>query len=175
MRKLAFIPLLLFVVLALLFAVKITERATHPDEPFFESLAMLAKPLPQFTLPAADGGELTSRDFQGQYTLINIFASWCAACRVEHPLLSAIKERGIVRLYGIAWRDRPQDTQQWLERFGNPYDRVGMDESGEVVISLGITGAPESFLVDPQGIIRYHHVGVLDEDAFKNNIIPLLQ
>jgi cytochrome c biogenesis protein CcmG, thiol:disulfide interchange protein DsbE len=122
---------------------------------------MIGKPLPTFSLPAATDGVsgLGSANFkQGQPRILNVFASWCVPCIAEAPILMEMKQRG-VPIDAIAIRDRPQDVARFLARNGNPYQRIGSDVAGQVQISLGSSGVPESFVIDGKGIIRHQHIG----------------
>lgn len=106
--------------------------------------------------------------------VVNVFASWCGSCLVEHPLLLDLKDRYALPIYGIAWRDDPKATQAWLTRHKNPYVAVGYDLKGDRTRSLGITGTPETLVLDPQGAILYRHRGPLTADVVKNMIAPAL-
>ncbi|MEO1673831.1 MAG: DsbE family thiol:disulfide interchange protein [Pseudomonadota bacterium] len=125
----------------------------------------------EFDIPAA----LASNDLRGQVSLVNIFGSWCVACRVEHPVLMDIQRGGRVPIMGIDWKDPPGDGAAWLARFGNPYSRVGDDAKGSVAIDFGVTGAPETFVVDHRGTIRYKHVGPIRPEDWTNTLLPLVQ
>lgn len=160
-RLLFFIPLALFLFLAGLFAFQLTQ----PKDEFVRS-TMIGKPLPEFSLdPAAPGLEGASRaDFaRGEPKLLNIWASWCLPCIAEAPQLEALDEAG-VDIIGVAIRDRPQDVARFLERYGNPYSRVGADEISEVQLEIGSSGVPETFVVDGDGVITYQHIGDIRAD-----------
>ncbi len=132
------------------------------------SSKMIGKPLPTFSLPPATDGAagLGSADFkQGQPRILNVFASWCVPCIAEAPILMEMKQRG-VPIDAIAIRDRPQAVARFLTRNGNPYQRIGSDVAGQVQISIGSSGVPESFVIDGKGIIRHQHIGdVRQEDV----------
>jgi cytochrome c biogenesis protein CcmG, thiol:disulfide interchange protein DsbE len=122
---------------------------------------MVGKPVPQFVLPPALEGQpgLGSADLgTGQPRLLNVFASWCLPCIAEAPVLMRMKAQG-VPIDAIAIRDRPQDVARFLSRHGNPYSRIGSDVNGQVQISLGSSGVPESFVIDGKGVIRHQHIG----------------
>jgi len=141
------------------------------------------KPLPEFTLEAlvlpdmnaTDGVPgLSPADFRtGQPVLLNIWASWCAPCREEHPLLMQLQQEGIA-VYGLNYKDDPQAARRFLGQFGNPYDRIGVDPTGRAAIDLGVYGVPETFVVNGRGEIIYRHVGPLEISAFNDKIRPLL-
>jgi cytochrome c biogenesis protein CcmG/thiol:disulfide interchange protein DsbE len=122
---------------------------------------LIGQPLPSFVLPAAVPGQpgLSAKDLAtGQPRLLNVFASWCIPCAAEAPQLMALKQAG-VPIDAIAIRDRPEDVAVFLERWGNPYARIGSDASSQVQIALGSSGVPESFVIDGKGIIRHQHIG----------------
>lgn len=164
------IPLIVFVLLAvvMLFSLVGGEK--------IRPLLPRGIPLPQFSLPAVESGadRLDTGDFGGQYSLLNIFASWCLSCLQEHPLLHELKAKGTLPIYGINWRDKQENARMWLNQYGNPYDKIGADFDGDVIVELGVTGAPETFLVSPKGTIVYHHVGPLTQQVLKNDILPII-
>ncbi len=112
---------------------------------------------------------------QGEPTIVNVFASWCVECQVEHPLLLALGKEPGIRLYGIDYKDDTASARRFLGRYGNPYARVGADASGRVAIDFGVYGVPETYVVTGDGKIAYRHVGPLTEDAIKDKILPLLK
>lgn len=123
--------------------------------------AMIGKPLPQFSLrPAIDArpGLATADLTGGKPRLLNIFASWCVPCAVEAPQLDALAKEG-VEIVGVAVRDRPEDVTRFLERNGNPFQRIGADDVSQLQLALGSSGVPETFVVDGKGVIRYQHIG----------------
>jgi cytochrome c biogenesis protein CcmG, thiol:disulfide interchange protein DsbE len=129
-----------------------------------------------FQLPTLDGkpGGLATDDLQGQVSLINIFASWCAGCRVEHPTLLRIQRENAVPLFGINWKDKPGDGQKWLNANKSPYHKVGDDRAGRLGIDLGVTGVPETFVIDKTGRIRYRYAGPVTDEVWASNFKPLL-
>lgn len=138
---------------------------------------MQGKPVPSFQLPTLEGSKnnfITSKDFENQYFLLNIFASWCQACEAEHPALLYLNQKNILPIVGIAWRDSPEKLQSWIQEHGNPYTSIGLDTTGEAVITLGVSGAPESFLISPAGTIIYHHIGPLTQHVIDTIILPLI-
>jgi cytochrome c biogenesis protein CcmG/thiol:disulfide interchange protein DsbE len=135
---------------------------------------LIDRPLPAFALPGIDGPQLASTSFRGEPRLLNIWASWCAACPQEHPVLERIAAEGYP-VYGIAWKDKPDDSRAFLARFGNPYAGLGADESGRTAIDLGVTGAPETFVIDAQGRVRFKQVGPISPEIWEGRIRPLLQ
>lgn len=157
MRRAAiWLPLALFV----LFFGVVANGLINPTTPTIVS-KMVGKPLPAFSLPPAHVGQpgLGSASFkQGQPRLLNIFASWCVPCIAEAPVLLEMKQAG-VPIDSIAIRDRPQDVARFLDRNGNPYQRIGSDVDSSVQLALGSSGVPETFVIDGKGIIRHQHIG----------------
>ncbi|WP_371815539.1 DsbE family thiol:disulfide interchange protein [Erythrobacter sp. JK5] len=127
--------------------------------------AMISKPLPEFDLPPATEGVpgAARADFVGgEPRLLNVWASWCLPCIAEAPQLEALKEQG-VEIIGIAIRDKPEDVAAFLERHGNPYSRIGADEISSLMIEIGASGVPETYVIDGAGNIRYQHIGDIRE------------
>ncbi len=136
------------------------------------------KPMPEFDLPPIPGFEtgLAKADLLGQVSLVNIWGSWCVTCEYEHPILLELAAKTNIPLYGIDWREaKPEDGSRWLKRKGNPYDKIGADPRSVLAIQLGITGAPETLVVDKKGIIRWHHEGALDWDILNKELLPLVE
>jgi cytochrome c biogenesis protein CcmG/thiol:disulfide interchange protein DsbE len=106
---------------------------------------------------------------------VNVFASWCVACRAEHPLLMRLAEEGQVPIHGLNYKDQPQDAADWLDRLGDPYTRTGADISGRVAIDWGVYGVPETFVVGSDGRIAHKHIGPIDEKALQEEILPLVR
>jgi len=158
-RWLSLLPLVALLALAALFGV----YALHHD-PHVQPHALVGKPLPAVTLPAlADGRPIPLRDTTAQGpVLVNVFASWCAPCELEAPVLTAMKARG-VRMVGVAYKDAPDNTKAFLGRVGDPYALSLVDRDGRAGIELGVTGVPETYLVDAAGVIRAKHTGPLTE------------
>jgi len=104
-----------------------------------------------------------------------VFASWCVSCHVEHPLLMELAAVGDIPIYGLNWKEKPGDGKAWLDRFGNPYELIGDDQNGRVAIDLGVTGAPETFVVDKDGRVRYVYVGPITPRAWEETLQPLIE
>ncbi len=140
--------------------------------------ALIDRPVPQMDLAALPGrGDtgLKTEHLKGQVSLVNIFGSWCVACVAEHPMLLRIKQEGVVPIHGIDWRDDPVQGMLWLQQKGDPYTRVGADPPpGRTSVDFGVTGAPETFIVDKEGRIRYKHVGIIDEKAWRDILSPIV-
>ncbi len=171
-RKLVFIvPAALFAVLLVAFAIGLTQ------DPRLLPSALIDRPAPDFALPGlADGAAgLTRKDLDGGVTVVNFFASWCLPCRDEQPQLMALSDRPGVTLVGIAYKDKPEESRRFLERFGNPYHRIGVDRDGTAAIDFGVYGVPETYVVDTGGHIRYRHVGPLTAADVDGRLAPLIQ
>ena len=162
-----FLPLLLFVVLA-----GFLYRGLSLD-PMNLPSALIDRPLPDFTLTAlADGGVLRRADVIGEAALFNVWATWCISCRVEHPYLQQLAATG-VPIFGINYKDEDDAARRWLSELGNPYRVNIVDKEGTLGVDLGVYGAPETYLVDAGGVIRYRHVGVVDERVWRDTLEPL--
>jgi len=140
--------------------------------------SMLAdRPVPAFDLPPLVAGVegLKNTDLEGgKIVLLNVFASWCAGCRYEHPLLMTAAADPRINLVGINWKDDPVRGAQWIAQFGNPYRQIGDDHSGRAGVDLGVTGVPETFFIDNRGRVRYRHAGPLTLEAWKAAIEPVI-
>ncbi len=128
--------------------------------------ALIGKPVPNFDLPPIENRPpgLKTADLIGDVTLVNVFASWCVACRVEHPLLMEILASGEVPVHALNYKDKPKAALNWLNRFGDPYNRIGADRKGRVGIDFGVYGVPETFLIDKKGQIVCKHIGPIDKE-----------
>ncbi len=148
------------------------------DRPDRESLPspLIGKPAPQFSLPLLHdpGLEVTSAELLGEPYLLNVWGSWCPACRVEHPVLERYAATGDIRVIGYNWKDEREDALRWLEQFGDPYEVVLVDYEGRSAIDWGVYGAPETFLVDAGGIVRWKHVGPLTDDIVDEVLSPMV-
>jgi cytochrome c biogenesis protein CcmG/thiol:disulfide interchange protein DsbE len=116
-----------------------------------------------------------SRDLKGEVSLVNVFASWCVACRAEHPVFMRLKAEGVVSIHGLNYKDRPQDAANWLDDLGDPYTRTGADLDGRVAIDWGVYGVPETFVVDRQGRIAFKQIGAVTPKILEQTILPLIQ
>ncbi|HVH73934.1 MAG TPA: DsbE family thiol:disulfide interchange protein [Stellaceae bacterium] len=138
---------------------------------------LIGKPAPTFKLPPVEGRSrgLSSADLRGKVSLVNVFASWCVSCREEHPLLMRLKAEGAVPIYGIDYKDKPDDAMRWLARMGDPYARAGADLDGRVAIDWGVYGVPETFVVDRRGRIAFKEIGPITPEVLDRTILPLIQ
>ena len=138
--------------------------------------ALIDKPAPSFELPPIEGRDdgFSSADIAGKVAVINVWASWCAPCRIEHPMLMRMAQEGIA-IYGINYKDKPEDASAFLAELGNPFRRIGVDRNGRAVIDWGVYGYPETFIVDRQGRIRYKHIGPIMPNHLETTIRPILE
>jgi cytochrome c biogenesis protein CcmG, thiol:disulfide interchange protein DsbE len=165
--RLASLPLALFAVLAAVFFIGL-----EGDDPSIVPSALIGQKVPAFELPPIDGMALpglASADLaRGRVTLVNVFASWCGPCRLEHPVLMELAKRSDIAVYGINYKDEPENARRFLTSLGVPYQAIGADPRGRASIDWGVYGVPETFIIDGKGIIRFKWVGpVSDERALK--------
>ena len=175
-RLVVLIPVAVFAALVGVMASLLTDTERNDNLARLPS-ALIDKPAPGFALPQVDPsvpGGFATENLKGQVSVINVFASWCVPCLAEHPHITRIAEAG-VPVYGINHRDRPEDAVNWLRRHGNPYTAVGADADARVSLEWGVTGVPETFIVDANGIIVYKHVGPVTQDTLENRIMPKLR
>jgi cytochrome c biogenesis protein CcmG/thiol:disulfide interchange protein DsbE len=138
---------------------------------------LIGKPAPNFSAPLLDqpGQQLFNKDMLGKVWLLNTWASWCVACRDEHPILVEFAKSKTLPIIGLDYKDKDMDGQKWLARFGNPYDAAIADRDGRIGIDFGVYGVPESFLIDKMGIIRYKQIGPITPEALRDKLIPLIK
>jgi cytochrome c biogenesis protein CcmG, thiol:disulfide interchange protein DsbE len=165
------LPAALFVVVAIAFAVGLTMNPK--DLPS----VLIGKSVPEFDLPPVEGRQagLSNENLVGEVTLVNVFASWCTACRAEHPLLMRLASNGLVPVHGLNYKDKPKDARKWLDDLGDPYTRTGADLDGRVAIEWGVYGVPETYVVDQEGKIAYKKVGPITSEVLKKEILPLVK
>jgi len=137
---------------------------------------LVGRAVPKFSLPPVEGRTLglASENLYGEVSLVNVFASWCVACREEHPHFMRLAQSKIVPIHGLNYKDRPGDAAMWLNTMGDPYTRTGADLNGRVAIDWGVYGVPETFVVGPKGVIAYKHIGAVTEEALVETILPLI-
>lgn len=164
-------PLGIFIALVIFLGLGLKLKPSEVPSP------LIGKPAPLFSLPELHAPDkmLTSKDLLGKVWLLNVWASWCAACSVEHPLLVELAEAGVVPIYGLDYKDDREAGIDWLRDRGNPYTAVASDADGRVGIDFGVYGVPETFVIDRQGIIRYKQIGPLTADILANKIMPLVR
>jgi cytochrome c biogenesis protein CcmG/thiol:disulfide interchange protein DsbE len=164
------IPLGAFLLLLGAFAFGLTR------DPRILPSELIEKPFPEFALENLEGDTvLDTSILKGQVSLVNVFGSWCVACTVEHPQLMALRNVPDLQLVGIDWRDTQEAANRWLVKHGNPYDVVIFDPNSKLIVPLGVSGAPESFIVDKDGKIRYKHVGIITPEDWENSLRPLVE
>ena len=165
------IPVIAFALLVIVFRVGLDRDPTFVPSP------LIGKPAPTFDLPLLDepSQRLTNSDLQGQVSLVNVWATWCVGCRQEHDALLQIAALGVVPIYGLNWKDDAQLAQQWLEQLGNPYVATGFDGDGRVAIDWGVYGAPETFLIDANGVVIYKHIAPLSMATFETEFMPRIR
>ncbi len=139
--------------------------------------AMVDKSAPEFSLPPVLGRDdgLSTQDLAGHVSLVNVFASWCVPCRAEHPLFIELAELGEVPLYGINYKDPPEQARAWLDELGDPYTRIGADRDGRVGIEWGVYGVPETYVIAADGTIAYRHVGPITRTILQDTIMPIVR
>lgn len=181
LRPLTLVPVAVFAVLAVVFGVYLWQVGPGGKDISTIPSAMIDKPAPQFDLPPIKGLPASMNipgfktdDLKGKVSLVNVWASWCPPCRIEHPVLMTLAERGVT-IYGINYKDKPEDATRFLRQLGNPFKQVGTDDTGRAAIDWGVYGYPETFVVDASGHIRYRHVGQIYPHQLESLILPLLK
>jgi cytochrome c biogenesis protein CcmG/thiol:disulfide interchange protein DsbE len=174
MKRLLFLaPVLVFAALAVLF-----YSGLFLGPPGVLPSPLVGKPAPEMALPPLDDkaeGFARTELGQGKPIIINFWASWCAPCRIEHPTLEALAARKDITLYGVDYKDKPEDARAFLTELGNPFSKINQDKEGRVSIDWGVTGVPETFVIDSQGVVREHYAGPLTEDVLTRRILPALK
>jgi cytochrome c biogenesis protein CcmG/thiol:disulfide interchange protein DsbE len=163
------IPLALFIGLVVFLAIGLGRDPHEVPSP------LINKPAPAFQLPQlhAPAKTFSAQEMRGKVWLLNVWASWCFSCREEHPLLLDFARSGAVPLYGLNYKDQRNDAIAWLNELGDPYQLSAMDLDGRVGIDYGVYGAPETYLIDREGVIRFKHIGPLTPEVIQNKILPL--
>ena len=172
MKRLWFlIPLAAFLALAVILAVGLKRDPREVPSPLID------KPAPKFSLARLDDANRVVRleDLRGKPFILNVWASWCVACREEHPVLVEFAKKRAVPIYGLDYKDTRADAGAWLARFGNPYDVSLFDADGRVGIDFGVYGVPETFVIDGNGVIRMKHIGPITPEVLADEIEPLLK
>ena len=165
------IPLGIFLVLVVFLAIGLGRDPHEVPSP------LINKAAPTFRLPQLKDPTKTfsAEDMRGKVWVLNVWASWCVSCRDEHPLLIKYAKTGAVPIYGLNWKDRREDALAWLNELGDPYVLNAADLDGRVAIDYGVYGAPETYLIDQSGVIRYKHIGPVTPDAWEQKFLPLVQ
>lgn len=166
-------PLLVFVLLGALLAAGLMLSDTKSEIPS----PLIGKPMPEFELPRLDDPSTTvsSEALRGAPFLLNVWASWCVTCRYEHPVIEEFAANNRLPVVGLNYRDPRANALQWLARWGDPYDFHLADEAGRVAIDFGVYAAPESFLIDAEGMIRFKHIGALTPEIVDNELLPMIE
>ncbi|MDA0981608.1 MAG: DsbE family thiol:disulfide interchange protein [Proteobacteria bacterium] len=169
--KKALIPLALFLVIAGFLFAGLDLKPREVPSP------LVGKAAPAFTLPVLHQPEklFAPSEMKGKPWMLNVWASWCVACRDEHPLLVALAKQNVIPILGLNYKDQPQDAKRWLAQFGDPYLYSVMDTEGRVGIDYGVYGVPETYVIDGAGVIRFKHIGALTSDIVSGKILPLLK
>ncbi len=163
------LPLIAFLVFAAFLMTRLGK------DPAVLPSARLGKPFPVFTASAlSKPSTVTLDDIKGQVALVNVWASWCPSCKLEHPTLTKLAQQG-VPIFGLNYKDKTPDALDYLARYGNPFSLIFTDPKGDIGLDLGVTGAPEIFIVDKEANIRYHFAGVLDESTWQTQLAPCYQ
>ncbi|AZO10629.1 MULTISPECIES: DsbE family thiol:disulfide interchange protein [unclassified Mesorhizobium] len=173
-RLFVFLPLLVFLGLAGLFLSQLLSGRDVSEIPS----ALIGQPAPQTKLPPLEGTSLPGLDtksFAGKVTLVNVFASWCAPCREEHPVLLALSQDKRFTLAALDYKDEPENARRFLGDLGNPYQAIGVDPAGRTAIDWGVYGVPETFVIGKDGKIAYKHVGPLTPESARDLLLPQIE
>ena len=164
------IPLAIFLVLVVFLGAGLSLDPKEVPSP------LIGKPAPAFALTLLDNPEKTIRreDMLGKVWMLNVWASWCVACREEHPLLVAFSRKKLLPVYGLNYKDERMAGMKWLSSFGNPYDASLFDHDGRVGIDYGVYGVPETFIIDREGVVRFKQIGPVTEEVLRTKIEPLV-
>ncbi len=162
-----------FIIFAFIFILLLRGLSLHPN---VISSPLIGKPAPSFQLPSLSNAKkiVTNKDFLGHVTLFNVWATWCYACAEEHSFILQLAKNQQVNFYGLNYKDNRLAAKKWLQNNGNPYHVVAVDESGKTAIDWGVYGAPETFVLDKKGIIRYKQIGPIDAEVWGKNLGPLI-
>ena len=165
------LPLAVFVTLVLFLGIGLRLNPREIPSPF------IGKPAPAFKLAQLiePGKTISPQDMLGQVWLLNVWASWCVACRQEHPVLMEFAKQGVVPLLGLDYKDGTENGAGWLRQFGNPYSISGVDADGRVGIDYGVYGVPETFVIDKKGVIRMKHIGPVTPEVITEKLLPLIK
>jgi len=164
------LPLGIFVLLIFLLGIGLSLNPREVPSP------LIGKPAPAFQLPQLHDPAKTfsPKELQGKVWVLNVWASWCVACRDEHPVLTALARSGIAPVYGLNYKDKRDEAIEWLRRYGDPYQASLFDADGRVGIDYGVYGGPETYVIDKQGVIRYKRIGPVTPDIVQSKVAPLI-
>ncbi len=171
MKNKAWIPFAIFVVLVAFLAIGLKLNPREVPSPLF------GKPAPAFSAPRLHAPEktLSNVDMLGKVWMLNVWASWCVACRVEHPVLMNFAKTNTLPIIGLDYKDTAVDGTKWLAQHGDPYETSITDPDGRIGINFGVYGVPETFIIDKAGVIRHKHIGPVTDTALKDTIVPLVR
>jgi cytochrome c biogenesis protein CcmG/thiol:disulfide interchange protein DsbE len=166
------VPMAVFVALVVVLAIGIKHS---PQKGIIVS-PLIGKPAPLFSLPSLTdpGHVVVSGDLKGRWYLLNVWGTWCVECRAEHQMLLEARDAHALPLIGLDWKDDDARARQWLTELGNPYEAIALDHSGRTAVDFGVYGAPETFLINAQGIVVYKYVGPLTREVWRQEILPRL-
>ncbi|MBA2655077.1 MAG: DsbE family thiol:disulfide interchange protein [Gammaproteobacteria bacterium] len=164
-------PLVVFLVIVLFF-----WKGLGKDPNLLPSL-LVNKPVPNFSSPSLDDLHevINSRQFKGKITILNVWASWCESCQIEHPLLIDLVQKNQIQLFGLNYKDQQENALSYLIKRGNPYHKIIYDPQGKLAMQFGVYGTPETFLIDKRGIVRYRYVGPLTVEILDNDLLPRIK
>jgi len=165
------LPFVAFVLLIVVFSFGLFNDPRELPSPF------LGEQAPTFQLPSlTEPGKIVgSADYAGKFALVNVWATWCGGCRQEHPFLLELQRTGVIPIYGLNWRDTRPEALSWIRQLGDPYEFSAFDEDGRVGIDWGVYGAPETFLINADGIVLHKHLGPLTRGAWQSDFVPLIE
>lgn len=169
MKTWALVPIISFALLAVLLQAGLGRNPRELPS------ALLNRPAPAFSAPGLLAAEpVSNARLLGKPWVLNVWASWCAGCRVEHEVLAALAQRADVPLVGLNYKDAPDAAKRWLAQLGNPYEYIAVDRNGDIGIDYGVYGVPETFVIDADGYIQWRHAGPLNETTLEHDLLPLL-
>jgi len=166
-----FIPLLVFLGITLFLWRGLSHDPSEIPSPFIN------KPLPKFHAQTLfqSNNALSNQQFLGHISLLNVWATWCISCRAEHPILMEIAQSKEVALYGLDYKDDRKMAKQWLAKYGNPYQIIAFDPTGQLGIDLGVYGTPETFIIDQKGFVRFKYVGPISPTVWQDELLPKIK
>jgi len=167
--KLAIIPVIVFPLILIFLLIGLGKDPTIIPSP------LIGKNIPAFSSKELISNDpITNKDLVGEYSILNVWASWCTACYDEHDLLMSLSEKLNIPIYGLNYKDNFKDATTWLSLYGNPYKKIIFDFDGMIGIEFGVYGAPETFILDRKGTILYKHIGAIDEEFINNKLLPII-
>ena len=174
-----FLPLIIFSFIVIILGFFLYELKQNPAKQNILKSQLIGNKIPNIIIQHADNNLITNDEelkfekYKNKVFAVNFFASWCAPCRIEAPIIEDLSK--IIPIVGIAYKDKPIDTKKFFEEFGNPYDQIGIDDSGKVAIEWGVYGVPETFLINEKGEIIYRHAGPLLYNTYNSEVLPIIK